>query len=295
MARATINGVDTHYEVHGAGVPLLFIHGGYGGAATTLVPQLTPEIIGVLPTDRVQTIVYDRRCAGRTQYVTEPYTQVDLAEDARALLDHLGIERAIIVGSSAGGPIALQFALTHPDRTIALGLPNTSSYLWRARPRTRAYSALLAQRQAEGDRAVFEGRKEALRTPPPAFGPNGGRPEARERVAMLKEALANASDEVLFDLSTGELRNVAAAWDYDYTSRLGELRMPVCVIHGTSDNTVPFEWGRALHEGIAGSEFHPIEGADHGVLAYPAAAEALRAWVEQRRRSATSCDLHGRW
>src|SRR6266542_6588863 len=124
MPTARVNGVDLRYERHGTGLPLLFIHGGYGGAASTLVPQ-EQIVASIMPLDRIQTIVYDRRNAGRSEYVLAPFTLADLVEDAAALLDHLGHRRAVIVGSSAGGPIALLFALTHPDRTIALALPNT--------------------------------------------------------------------------------------------------------------------------------------------------------------------------
>ena len=85
----------------------------------------------------------------------------------------------------------------------------------------------------------------------------------------------------LFRLSTGELRNAEAFQGYDFTPRLAELTMPVCVIHGTADATVPFAWGEALHQGIPGSEFHAIEDADHGVLLYDGAQQALRGWADR--------------
>ncbi len=91
--------------------------------------------------------------------------------------------------------------------------------------------------------------------------------------------LTYTPDDALFRYSTGELRNYEAYLDVDFTDRLGELKMPVSIIHGTSDNTVPFAWGEALHKAIPHSEFIPVEGADHGVLSYAPAAEALRTWV----------------
>ena len=57
--------------------------------------------------------------------------------------------------------------------------------------------------------------------------------------------------------------------------------MPVCIIHGTADASVPFAWGEALHAGIPGSEFHAIEGADHGVLLYEGAQQALLGWADR--------------
>ncbi|MFN8637800.1 MAG: alpha/beta hydrolase [Chloroflexota bacterium] len=282
MPKARVNGVELFYEVSGSGQPVLFIHGGYGGAETTVVTKLAPEITGILPQDRFQVVTYDRRNAGQSEYTDAHYTIDDLAEDARALLDHLGIDRAIVVGSSAGGPIALQFALTYPQRTFALCLPNTGVWLMNpARPRSKAFAEMVARSRSEGDRAVFESRKAALRQAAPLGGLRASDPAAIQRHAAVQQALATISDDELLRLSTGEVRNAEAFQGYDFSARLTELQMPVCVIHGTADATVPFAWGEALAQGIPGAEFHPIEGADHGVLAYPGAQEALRAWTDR--------------
>jgi pimeloyl-ACP methyl ester carboxylesterase len=282
MPKAQVNGVELFYEVSGSGQPVLFIHGGYGGAESAVVEKLPPEIVDILPSNRFQVITYDRRNAGQSEFTLAHFTLDDLADDARALLDHLSVDRAIIIGSSAGGPIALQFALTYPRRTLALCLPNTGAYLMNpVRPRSRAFADLVARARSEGDRAVFESRKEALRQAPPLAGPRAGLEATIRRHEAVRQALATISDDELFRLSTGELRNAEAYQGYDFTSRLAELTMPVCVIHGTADATVPFAWGEALHTGVPGSEFHAIEGADHGVLLYDGAQQALRAWADR--------------
>lgn len=283
MPRTRVNGVELQYEETGQGQPLLFIHGGYGGAATSVVPQLRQGIADFMPADRVRTITYDRRCAGLSEYTLDHYTNIDLAEDAIALLDHLEVPRAIVVGSSAGGPIALQLVLTHPERVSALCLTNTGSYLMReGRPRSKTFRELVERAQTEGDRAVFEARRDALRTPAAPFGRNAENEAFMRRQGAVREALAQISDDELFRLSTGELRNLEAAFDLDYAERLTEVEAPTIVIHGTADGTVPFAWGEDLHRGIAGSEFHAIEGADHGVLGYPEAAAALTEWVDRQ-------------
>lgn len=282
MPRARVNGVELHYDDYGTGQALLFIHGGYGGAASTVVPPLEPEIVRAMPAERVRTVTYDRRNAGRSEYVTGHYTNIDVAEDARALLDHLGIERAIIVGSSAGGPIALQLVLTHPERVSALCLANTGSYLMAdGRPRSGQFRALVERARSEGDQAAYESRRDALRKAPTLNGPNAKNAAAVERNRAVAEALAAIGDDELCRLSTGEVRNLEAAFDLDYGPRLGEIKAPTIVIHGTSDNTVPFAWGEALHASIAGAEFVPVEGADHGIFAYEPARTAMRAWVER--------------
>lgn len=276
MPFADINGIRLFYESVGEGVPLLFIHGGYGGQATTLAPQ-THAIKTALPRDKVRTILYDRRNAGQSAYTDAHYTLKTIAADALGLLDHLGIEKAIIVGTSAGGPPALEIALSHPQRVIALCLPNTGANLASLeRPQGKTRLELVQRSKTEGDRAVFEQRKASLRIPAPSDSKD---PAEIARQAKLRDALAAVSDDDLFRYSVGEIRNFEAYLGVDYSSRLSELKMPVCIIHGTADRVVPYAWGEALHKAIPQSEMHPIADADHGILSYEAAAVALRDWV----------------
>jgi pimeloyl-ACP methyl ester carboxylesterase len=301
MSRATINGIDTYYEEHGepGETPVLFIHGGYGGPATTLLP--TPQAVTSFLTAGVRLITYDRRSAYRSQYVLERYTLDDITRDAAELLDHLGVRRAIVIGSSAGGPVALNFALTWPERVVALGLPNTGPALMslepyaaavddpeRARrrqlraesPGVAARLRLVRQRlepveraQVEGDRAVFESRREELRRP---SAEENLTPERRE---ALNRALEATSDDDLFTWSTGSLRNLEAYVGYDFTPRLGEIRVPTFIVHGKADRTVPIEYGYDLAEAIPGAEFHEIEGAGHGITSNAEAQRLLADWV----------------
>lgn len=278
MPSANINGVRLSYESVGDGVPLLFIHGGYGGAATTLAPQ-NHAIKAILPRDKVRTILYDRRNAGLSDYTDSHDTLATLAADALGLLDHLGIRKAIIVGTSAGGPIALELALAKPERVIALCLPNTGANLASLeRPQGRSRLELVQRSRTDGDKAVFEQRKASLRIPVPSESKD---PVEIARQENLKAALQTVSDADLLRYSIGEIRNYEAYLGTDYTQRLSELKMPVCIIHGTADRVVPYAWGEALHKAIPQSEMHPIPDADHGILSYEGAAVALRSWVSR--------------
>lgn len=284
MPKARVNGIDTNYTVTGAGVPVLFIHGGYGGAPSSLVPGLVLEQ-GLLPADTAQTITYDRRCAGQSSYTLDWFLLADLAVDAAALLTHLGQERAIVVGSSAGGPIALRFALDYPERTIALCLPNTGANLASPdRPVGRDRRDVVEQVRARGDAAVFAERKDALRKAAPlAAMPDDPKLRARteERQGKLEIALRDASDADLAHYFTGEVRNYAAYLDQDLSSRVGEIHCPVCIIHGDMDTTVPHAWGEALHQAMPGSEFHTVPGGAHGILRWPGGSAALRDWFSR--------------
>src|SRR5215213_3709846 len=107
---AHVNGLDLYYDDEGEGTPVLFIHGGFGGVESTLFPQQS-VFKGVMPPDTFRTITFDRRNSGRSGYSTKPHKIEDLAADAAALLDHLRIDRAVIVGDSMGGMVAMKFAL----------------------------------------------------------------------------------------------------------------------------------------------------------------------------------------
>ena len=282
MAIATVNGVETYHEVAGKGTPVLFIHGGFGGPGSTLAPQ--PQTVAdTLPGDSVKTIVYDRRCAGKSQYVLSEYGLPDIAADARALLEHLGISRSVIVGSSMGGMVAMEYALNYPETVQALALINTGANLMGQTDFGSRLGHVVGQAREVGDRAFFESHKKLFRNPPDMqiFGPNT--PEVRELASQRHQdyltALTEVSDDDLCTLATGMTRNYAAFIGYDYTARLSELKMPVCIVHGNADVTVPFKLGKALLQGIPHAEFYEIQDGTHGILNYPDGAKALRDWV----------------
>ena len=285
MPSATINGVETHYEVNGEGMPALFIHGGFGGAQSTLVPG-PQAILDAAPLDRVQLITYDRRCAGASEYaVGESYDLEDIAADARALLSQLGLDRAVIIGSSMGGMVAQQFALSFPDTVQALALLNTGPRLMFETQWGKQFSELVDRVEVEGAEAVFEGARAALREPPEPPRRENPSPLATQGVAnrlRYIEAVKDVSDEDLFRYWRGAVRNYAAFVGYDFTSRLGEIGaidVPKVIVHGDADTVVPFGDAEALRDGIGKVEFHPIPGADHGITGYPEAQVVIRDWL----------------
>jgi len=295
MPRALLNGIDTYYEVQGEGTPLLFIHGGYGGPFTSLIQLAeTAEMPGNFFADRHRTITYDRRSAGRSEYITTEYTNEDLVADAAALLDHLDVDAAVVIGTSAGGPIAIQFALNWPERVIALGLPNTGAALMSLAPYpedderiaalnerltlVRERIAPLERGYIEGHRTVFESRKEILRAPPTE---ETIATQLRPQLWELTEALRTVSDDDLFMYSMGQLRNMGASFGINLTERLDELTMPVIIVHGNADELVPFQFGLDLASRIPHAEFHAIDDAGHGITNHPEARQILRDWAQR--------------
>ena len=282
MPKATVNGIETQYEVQGTGTPALFIHGGWGGPASSLVP-LENAVTSALGDD-VQLITYDRRCAGESQYVPDAFTVADIAADARALLKHLEIDRSVVIGHSMGGMVAQQYGLDYPDHVIGLCVAATGADLMSSIDLGRAGSELTERCRSEGDRAVFDSLKDQLRNPPVVATAEPRTPDAEQRLQRRNEAVAKALGEVpedeLFRYWVGMIRNYDAFIGHDFTPRLSGLAMPVLVVHGTGDTVVPFELGNALYEATPHSELCALDGAGHGVFDYPEGRSALRTWVQ---------------
>src|SRR5712692_10258531 len=124
MPTERINGFHMYYEVAGQGVPFLFVHGGLGGGrGSALFRQYHMPVLA----QYVHVIAFDRRAAGLSETPTAGYSFGGFVADIVALLDNLGHERAVLMGTSAGGPQVLQCALSYPERVIALVLGSTAA------------------------------------------------------------------------------------------------------------------------------------------------------------------------
>jgi pimeloyl-ACP methyl ester carboxylesterase len=132
----------------GAGRAIVMLHGGMSSHLSSL-----PFLVPLIPRYRV--IAPDLRGSGRSHYGGR-LSFDQLADDVAALLDHLGIERAVIGGASGGSGVALRFALRHPDRTAALVLIHPV-YAGAERGYTEAQKQAFEGMDALASRALAEG------------------------------------------------------------------------------------------------------------------------------------------
>src|SRR5579859_6508224 len=114
----SVNGITLYYEIHGTGKPLIMLHGGFGTfeTFTALSPALAldHQVIGV-----------DLYGHGRTALTDRPIRFEQMADDIAGLIQHLGLEKADLLGFSLGGAVALQTAIRHPERVNKLVLIST--------------------------------------------------------------------------------------------------------------------------------------------------------------------------
>jgi len=105
-----VNGVHMYYEVYGEGTPLVLLHGGIMTIDLNFAP-LIPALAA-----RHMVVAVELQGHGRTADAERPISLAALASDVVGLLDHLGIDRAHVLGHSLGGGVALEMAISHPDR-----------------------------------------------------------------------------------------------------------------------------------------------------------------------------------
>jgi len=107
---APVNGLKMYYEVHGSGDPVVLLHGSF-----MTITDNWPQWIGELSKTR-KVIAVEMQGHGRTADIKRDFSYENLADDVAALLDHLKIPSADLIGYSMGGGVAMQCAIRHPEK-----------------------------------------------------------------------------------------------------------------------------------------------------------------------------------
>lgn len=122
---APVNGLQMYYEMHGAGHPLVMLHGGLETIKVSLGGNLLPSLA-----ESRQVIAIEQQAHGHTADIDRPLDYEQMVEDTAALLRHLDITNADVFGYSMGGMIALGLATRHPDlvrNLVIVSAPYTNS------------------------------------------------------------------------------------------------------------------------------------------------------------------------
>jgi pimeloyl-ACP methyl ester carboxylesterase len=242
-------GVRLYYEVHGEGDPLLLISGLSGGAWS---------YYGQIPflARRYRVVSFDNRGAGQSDMPPGPYAIRQFAEDALCILDHLGIQQALVMGLSMGGMIAQELALLAPSRVIALALGCTHH---------GGGSRVAPSREVMGILMSNEGltQEQVVEKNLPIFLSKRFLTEDPEGVEDYRRAQLSTELQPEYAFQA----QLAAIVEFDCRERLGGLRAPTVIITGTEDQLVPRENAHLLASAIPASELVEIPGAGHALHA----------------------------
>ncbi len=282
-------GVELCYQTYGDpdAEPLLLVMG-LGGPMT----WWDPDLCRTLAARGFFVIRYDNRDTGRStkvggrvtramlvraftgRPVRTPYTLSDMADDAAALLDHLGLDSAHVAGVSMGGMIAQTLAIEHPGRVRSLtSIMSTTGKRTVGWQHPRLLPVLLSRR-GRGRRAYVEGSAAIWALIGSPLYPSDP-----------TDVLAKA--EATFDRgwsNSGVLRQMLAVTTQpNRTARLRSLRVPALVIHGTADKMVHPSGGRATAAAIPGAELLLIDGMGHDLppALFDTFADAIRRTADR--------------
>jgi pimeloyl-ACP methyl ester carboxylesterase len=242
-----IDGVRVHVIEQGNGFPVLLIHG-FGGSTydfRTLIPALA---------ERFRVIAVDLPGFGFSDRDAPELSGPAWVEMLRALLQRLGVERAIVIGHSMGGMVAQRFAAEHPkmvERLVLIASPRADQ-----RPPFRADS-----RVASALLACLQGL---------TYGLGGITRVARRTVAdpalMSGEALEEHLRPLRVRGSAAAVRQLVRDAAREEPVDLARVTTPTLLLWGSEDRIVPLKVGEELRALLPNARLEVVQGAGHMVL-----------------------------
>lgn len=293
MPKASSNSVDIEYETIGSrhDRPLLLIQG-LGGQLI----HWPDDLCQLLASAGHLVIRFDNRDAGLSTWLTGrrvdlaaalaaavtgepaevPYTMDEMADDAAAVLDALGLESAHVLGASMGGMIAQAFVLRHPRRTRSLVSIMSAPELVPPDPQMAAMLATPAplDRDAFIEQTVSDTR--AL------WGPRYPLDEEEVRRMAARTFDRGLNPE-------GTTRQLAAILSAPRRRHgLSSVRVPTLVVHGDADRLIPIVGGRMTADAIPGAAFLVLEGVGHALppQVWPTVVAAVADLTERAQAGA---------
>ncbi|HWW54383.1 MAG TPA: alpha/beta hydrolase [Acidimicrobiales bacterium] len=263
MSTARNGEVEIHYESFGdPAQPTLLLINGLGSQCI----NYAVDWCNMFATEGYHVVRFDNRDVGLSSKLEDvSYTLADMANDAVAVLDAVGAERAHVMGCSMGGMIVQRLAIDHPDRLLSI----TSVMSRTGEP---GYGESSAEALA------------ALMTPPPADRAEyidhhvaalriyGSKPEWLDE-DLIRARAAAAYDRCFCPAGIGR-QMTAVMRDGARADALREVNLPALVLHGSRDTLISPSGGRRTAELIPGARYVEIEGMGHD---YPPAV--WTTWV----------------
>jgi 3-oxoadipate enol-lactonase len=238
MPFAQGQGARIHYEIEGpADGPVLLLSNSLGTDLGMWSPQM-PSLAA-----RYRVLRYDSRGHGRSEAPEGPYTIDMLGQDAVAVLDAAGVERALFCGLSKGGMVGQWLGVNAPDRVGRLVLANTAAFIGAP----EVWNQRIETVRAQGMAAIVPGVIDRWFTKP-----------FQERAP---DSVARIRDMLLATDPGGYTACCAAVRDMDQRQAISAIRVPTLVIAGRHDLATSPEQGRLIAETVPGARFLELDAA----------------------------------
>ncbi len=263
MPRERVGDIDIYFERQGEGPPLLFISG------TGADLRNKPNVFDGPFAKAFDLLAYDQRGLGRTSKPDAPYSMAGYADDAAALMDHIGWDSALVLGVSFGGMVAQELVLRHPGKVKRLVLACTS-------PGGAGGASFPFHEIGHMDRLtrarhlipISDTRCDA------AWAEDN--PAAYEQWVALTAADPFADEP---DHAMGARRQLEARALHDTWDRLPQISCPVLIAAGRYDGVALPETQHRLAARIPGAELQVFEGGHMFMLQDRAANPAIAAFL----------------
>lgn len=254
MERVVANGVALACQREGSGPPLLYLNASGMTVASSGIVRM-PFAAGF------EVLTFDHRGMGESTVPDRPFSMADCAADALAVMDAVGWDTCSVVGISFGGMVALELAVTAPDRVERLGLLCTSA--------GGAGGSSFPFHETAPSATILDTRftEEWL-----AEHPN----DAALVAVLAERVLAEKSPEVV----RGERMQLEARSHHDVWDRLDRITAPTIVAGGRFDGVAPFANSEAIASRISGSELHAYDGGHAFFIQDPRAFSDVIAFLE---------------
>lgn len=272
MPHAQINGLNLYFERAGDGPPLLFISGTGGDL------RVQPNVFASPLARAFDLLAYDQRGLGRSDKPDAPYSMAQYADDAAALLDHVGWDQALVIGVSFGGMVAQELVLRHPDKVKRLVLACTSpGGAGGASFPFHEIEHLKGEARARHMIPISDVRRDAAWA--------AAHPADYEKLVELSSADPFADEP---GRAAGAHRQLEARAAHDTWDRLPQIACPVLIAAGRYDGIALPETQEKMARRIPGAELQWFEGGHLFMIqdrkAYPAMIEFLAASPRGDRR-----------
>ncbi len=242
MPSVNRNGVNVYYESYGQGLPIVFLH-----PWTTNRFIWTNQVFDFARDYRC--IVVDHRGHGQSDKPASGYAITESAADVAAIMDHAGVDNAVLVGNSIGGMIAMQTSLSTPQRVLGNLILSSATNM------AASMDPAAAEAMQKDWRALFSGLLQATL----AAKTKAEKPEILAYLEGCFRVAQNFNEGVFF----ASAADPGGVFNWNITDQLKDIKQPTLIIAGKEDFATTVEQNQFLADRIPNAKIKFYDDVGH--------------------------------